>query len=48
MGERFGPPIEQVAVTATNRRGKPKYKVLRVDSVQVNAAHRRWYLIVGR
>ncbi|MBP9080548.1 MAG: hypothetical protein KBF80_09885 [Flavobacteriales bacterium] len=48
LGERFDPPLEQVAVTATNRRGKPKYKVLRVDSVQVSAEQRRWYLIVGR
>ena len=47
MGERFSPPMEQVAVTATNRHGKPKYKVVRVDSVQVNAEHRRWYLIIG-
>lgn len=48
LGERFDPPLGQVGITATNRRGKPKYKVLRVDSVQVNAEHRRWYLIVGR
>ncbi len=48
LGERFDPPLEHVAVTATNRRGKPKYKVLRVDSLQVNAEYRRWYLIVGK
>ncbi|MBS1567901.1 MAG: hypothetical protein JST45_00525 [Bacteroidetes bacterium] len=48
MGERFDPPLGQVAVIATNRRGKPKYKVLRTDSVQVSAEHRRWYMIVGR
>lgn len=48
MGERFDPPLQHVAVTATNRRGKPKYKVVRVDSVQVNDERRRWYLIVGR
>lgn len=48
LGERFGPPLGQVDVRATNRRGKPKYKVLRTDSVQVNAEHLRWYLIVGR
>ncbi len=48
LGERFGPPLAHVAITATDRRGRPKYKVLRVDSVQVNAAHRRWYLVVGR
>lgn len=48
MGERFDPPFGHVAVTATNRRGKPKYKVTRVDSVQVNESLRRWYLILGR
>lgn len=48
LGERFDPPLEQVAVTATDRRGKPKYKVLRTDSVQVTAEHRRWYVIVGK
>lgn len=48
LGERFDPPLEHVAVTATNRRGKPKYKVVRTESVQVNAEHRRWYMIVGR
>lgn len=33
MGERFDPPLGQVSVTATNRRGKANYKVLRTDSV---------------
>lgn len=48
MGERFDPPLGQVDVKATNRRGKPKYKVLRTDSVQVGPEHRRWYLVIGR
>lgn len=48
LGERFDPPLGQVAITASNRRGKPKFKVVRTDSVQVSAEHRRWYLIVGR
>ncbi|HRN37158.1 MAG TPA: hypothetical protein PLL18_09650, partial [Flavobacteriales bacterium] len=48
LGERFDPPLGQVGITATNRRGKPKFKVLRVDSVQMNAEHRQWYVIVGR
>lgn len=48
LGERFDPPLGQVDIKATNRRGKPKYKVLRTDSVQVSAEHRRWYMIVGR
>ncbi len=48
LGERFDPPLQHVAVTATNRRGQPKYKVIRVDNVQVNAEHRRWYVIVGK
>lgn len=48
LGERFDPPLEQIALTATNRRGKARYKVLRTDSMQVNAEHRRWYLILGR
>lgn len=48
LGERFDPPLAHVSITATHRRGRPKYKVIRVDSVQVNAAHRRWYLVVGR
>ncbi len=48
LGERFGPPLVQVAVTATNRRGKPKYEVQRTDSVQMGPEHRRWYLIIGR
>jgi len=48
MGERFDPPLEHVEVVATDRRGRPKFKVRRVDSVQVNDEHRRWYLIVGR
>lgn len=48
MGERFDPPLEHVTVTATNRRGKPKFNVKRVDSVQVSPEHRRWYLIIGK
>lgn len=48
MGERLDPPLGQVDVKATNRRGKPKYKVLRTDSVQVGPEHRRWYLVIGR
>jgi hypothetical protein len=48
IGERFAPPLGQVDVTITNRKGKSKYKVLRTDSVQVDPEHRRWYLLVGR
>jgi hypothetical protein len=48
IGERFDTPLAHVAVTATNAKGRRNYTVQRVDSVQVDAEHRNYYLMVGR
>ncbi len=48
MGELWDDPLRHVTVTATGRNGKRKYRVAHVATVQVNKAHRRYYLILGR
>jgi hypothetical protein len=40
--------LAHVAVTATNAKGRRNYTVQRVDSVQVDAEHWNYYLVVGR
>lgn len=48
LGEVWGDPLQQVAVTATDAKRRKAWTVVRVDTVQVSPEQRSYYLILRR
>lgn len=48
LGEVWGDPLQHVAVTAKPGKGRTRLAVMRVDIVQVDPEHRRYYLIIAK